>query len=388
MSTRIDTSDPDLQRILSVLIAGGHQALIVGGAVRNALIGAPLSDWDLSTDALPSETTALAEAAGLKAIPTGAEHGTITIVVNGRPFEVTTFRRDVETDGRRAVVAYSKDIRDDAQRRDFTMNALYATPDGTVIDPVGGMADLAARHLRFVGDPRQRITEDYLRILRFFRFLAWYGEVRHVDKAALAASAELAPGLSQISRERIGAEMRKLLAAPNPAPVIALLVETGVLPHILPGADARDLPALIAAERDIAPSWPRRLALLTPDASDALRLSKAEALYQSQLAAAADWPLPEAAWRLSEAAATDLALIRQARFQSVPADWPSQIARAATARFPVIAGDLMPRLKGPALGQALKTAERAWIDSGFALSKSALIQIALRSAEQSGKNQG
>lgn len=388
MNTRINTSDPDLQRVLSVLVNGGHQALIVGGAVRNALIGAPPSDWDISTDALPLETTALAEAAGLKAIPTGADHGTITVVVNGRPFEVTTFRRDVETDGRRAVVAFSKDIRDDAQRRDFTMNALYAAPDGTVIDPVGGMADLAARHLRFVGEPRQRIAEDYLRILRFFRFLAWYGEAAHVDAAALAASSELAAGLQKISRERIGAEMRKLLSAPDPGPAVALMAETGVLAQVLPDAKATQLPALIAAEGSAAPSWPRRLALLSQNAADALRLSKTEASYQSKLTEAAGWSLPEAAWRLSETAATDLALIRQARSEPVPADWRTEITRAAQARFPLTAGDLLSHLNGPALGQALKSAEQAWIDSDFTLNKSALIEIALRSVEQGDKHHG
>lgn len=388
MITRINTSDPDLQRVLSVLVNGGHQALIVGGAVRNALIGAPPSDWDISTDALPSETTALAEAAGLKAIPTGADHGTITVVVNGRPFEVTTFRRDVETDGRRAVVAFSKDIRDDAQRRDFTMNALYAAPDGTVIDPVGGMADLAARHLRFVGEPRQRIAEDYLRILRFFRFLAWYGEAAHVDAAALAASSELAAGLQKISRERIGAEMRKLLSAPDPGPAVALMAETGVLAQVLPDAEATHLAALIAAEGSTAPSWARRLALLSQNAADALRLSKSEAGYQSKLAEAASWSLPEAAWRLSETAATDLALIRQARSEPVPADWRAEITRAAQARFPLTAGDLLSRLNGPALGQALKSAEQAWIDSHFTLNKAALIEIALRSVEQGDKHHG
>ena len=168
----------------------------------------------------------LAEAAGLKAVPTGIAHGTVTLVADGRGFEVTTFRRDVETDGRRAVVAFSDRIEEDAARRDFTMNALYATRTGEVLDPVGGLPDLAARRLRFVGDPAQRIAEDYLRILRFYRFLACYG--READARALAACRELRAGLSGISRERIGHEMRKLLSAADPAPAVALMAEAGL----------------------------------------------------------------------------------------------------------------------------------------------------------------
>ncbi|WP_374189447.1 CCA tRNA nucleotidyltransferase, partial [Paracoccus thiocyanatus] len=206
--------DPALKRVLAALAAQGAQALVVGGAVRNALLGEPASDVDISTSARPQDTVRLAQAAGLRSVPTGIEHGTVTVIADGRGFEVTSFRRDVETDGRRAVVAYSDRIEDDAQRRDFTMNALYATASGEVLDPVGGLPDLAARRLRFVGDPRARIAEDYLRILRFFRLLAWYG--READLHALAACRELRQGLAGISRERIGHEMRKLLDAPRP----------------------------------------------------------------------------------------------------------------------------------------------------------------------------
>ena len=176
--------DPALQQVLSALSAEGAQALVVGGAVRNALLGEPISDIDIATSARPAEPARLAKAAGLRTVPTGFDHGTITIIADGRGYEATTFRRDVETDGRHAVVAYSDSIEEDARRRDFTMNALYATADGRVLDPVGGLSDLAARKLRFVGDARARITEDYLRILRFFRFLAWYG--READMQALA----------------------------------------------------------------------------------------------------------------------------------------------------------------------------------------------------------
>ena len=164
------TAHPGLQQVLAALVP--HPALIVGGAVRNALLGEPVEDMDIATALRPERVLELAAAAGLKVVPTGIEHGTVTVVAAGEGFEVTTFRRDVETDGRRAVVEFSDRLEEDAARRDFTMNALYAGADGAVIDPVGGLDDLAARRLRFVGDPDQRIAEDYLRILRFFRFHA------------------------------------------------------------------------------------------------------------------------------------------------------------------------------------------------------------------------
>ncbi|MGC1488809.1 MAG: CCA tRNA nucleotidyltransferase, partial [Albidovulum sp.] len=206
-------TDQDLQLVLRLIRDGGHQALLVGGCVRNGLLGVPVDDVDIATDAHPERVSALAKAAGLRVVPTGIEHGTVTIVANSKPFEVTTFRRDVETDGRRATVAFATNIQDDAARRDFTMNALYADHAGQVIDPLGGLPDLQARRVRFVGGPQDRIREDYLRILRFFRFHARYGDpALGLDADGLAACAELADGIKTLSRERIGHEMRKLLA--------------------------------------------------------------------------------------------------------------------------------------------------------------------------------
>ncbi|MDO5705419.1 MAG: CCA tRNA nucleotidyltransferase [Paracoccus sp. (in: a-proteobacteria)] len=378
--TRIDAPflrDPALIAVLDAIEGGGHRALLVGGCVRNALMGLAAGDVDISTDARPDRVVELVRAAGLRAVPTGIEHGTITVVSGGTGFEVTTFRRDIETDGRRAVVAFSDRIEDDAARRDFTMNALYAGRDGRVIDPLGGMPDLAARHLRFVGAARDRITEDYLRILRLFRFLAWYG--RTVDPDALTACAELAGGLEKISGERIGAEMRKLLAAPDPAPAVALMVDAGVLHHVLPGADAAALPGLIALEREngTPPAWPRRLALLTDDTGH-LRLSRPEAKAQTDLARARDWPLTETAYRLGSGAATDAALIAAAHGTPLPADWRAAIASAAP--LPISAADLLPDLSGPALGRALSAAETAWIASGFTLDRAALLAAAKETA--------
>ena len=372
--------DPALARVLAALSAEGAQALIVGGAVRNLLLGEAVSDIDIATSARPDDTIRLAGAAGLRTVPTGIEHGTVTVIADGRGYEVTSFRRDVETDGRHAVVAYSDNLAEDARRRDFTMNALYATADGTVLDPVGGLPDLAARKLRFVGDAHDRIREDYLRILRFFRFLAWYG--REAELQALAACHELRGGLSGISKERIGHEMRKLLAAPDPSHALALMAEAGVLPMVLPGADASDLPELIAAEQDFGsgalPKWPRRLALLgADDAATALRLSREEARMQSQIAQARGLSPAEAAYRFGRAVAAQAVLIGTAQATSPAFGWCHAIARGAAAKFPLSAADLLPMLDGPALGAGLRRAEQAWIASDFTLSTRRLRAIAL-----------
>lgn len=372
--------DPALHAVMAALTAGGAQALVVGGAVRNALLGEPVADVDIATSARPEQTQALARAAGLRTVPTGIEHGTVTVIADGGAFEVTSFRRDVETDGRRAVVGFSDNLDDDAQRRDFTINALYATLDGAVLDPVGGLPDLAARRLRFVGDAQTRIREDYLRILRFYRFLACYG--READAHALAACGALRDGLAGISRERIGHEMRKLLSAPDPGPALALMGESGVLPLVLPGADAGDMAELIAAEHDFGtgalPRWPRRLALLNArNPASALRLSRDEARELHNIAKALDLPAPEAAYRLGRRAAAQAVLIRAARGTPPAFGWCHAIARGDAAEFPLTARDLMPDLTGPALGAALERAETAWIAHDFTLDRDHLRRIAL-----------
>lgn len=373
-------NDTALIAVLDALEAKGNRAFLVGGAVRNALLGHPVDDIDIATDTLPDQVTRLAEDAGLKPVPTGIEHGTVTIVAEGRGFEVTTFRRDVETDGRRAVVAFSEDMAEDARRRDFTMNALYADRSGHVIDPVGGLPDLEARRLRFVGSPRLRIEEDYLRILRFFRFLAWYGKDAEPD--AVAACADLKDGLSRIARERIGGEVKKLLAAPDPTAAVRLMAKTGVLDQILPQADPKALAGLVAVEtrEHVSPSWTRRLAALSAglDRGEDLRLSKNEARVQLALRNAIDaaWSLDEAGYRLGQAVATDYALLRGAKERKLPADWQGQLGRAASAQLPVSARNLLPYLKGPELGRGLEAAEKHWIASGFSLAASELIAIA------------
>ncbi|SES69019.1 CCA tRNA nucleotidyltransferase [Oceanicella actignis] len=381
--------DPAAQRVAAALLEGGAQALFVGGCVRNALLSrfgapAPVADVDLATDARPERTVELLTRAGLRAVPTGIAHGTVTAVADGRPFEITTFRADLRGHGRHAEVAFGADLAQDAARRDFTMNALYARPDGAVLDPVGGLPDLRARRVRFIGDAGRRIREDYLRILRFFRFHAWYG-ANGIDPEGLAACAEGLDGLDRLSRERIGHEMRRLLAAPDPAPALAAMAACGALARVLPGAD----PALIAplthveALAGAAPDWLRRLAALAPGAdadelARALRLSNAERRRLAAAAAAreAAEPPARAAWRHGPDAARDAALIdAAARAAPPPADLEAELARGAGARMPVRARDLAARgvAPGPQMGAELRRLEEAWLDSDMRLDAEALL---------------
>ena len=370
---------PETQAVMGALAEGGHRALAVGGCVRNALLGAPVADVDLATDARPERVVALAQAAGMKAVPTGIAHGTITVVSGGVPHEVTTFRRDVETDGRHAVVAYTDEVAEDAARRDFTMNALYAEADGSLVDPLGGLPDLVARRLRFVGDAQARIREDHLRILRFFRFHAWHGR-GPLDAEGLAACARLAEGVDRLSGERVGSEMKRLLGAPDPGPSVEAMAGAGVLGRVAPGADAGALAPLAAAEAGRAPAWERRLlAMGGEDVAARWRLSRAEAraLALRREALAAGTPAEEVAWRHGAEAGLDVALVRAARRgAAVPEGLDDALAQAAAAVFPLQAADLMPALSGPTLGAALKRAEAAWIASRFALDRDELRRLA------------
>ncbi|MEE2979967.1 MAG: CCA tRNA nucleotidyltransferase, partial [Pseudomonadota bacterium] len=254
---------PETRSVLDALGAEGAVVRLVGGAVRDAVIGRPHggTDIDIATPDTPETVIRLLEAAGLRAVPTGLKHGTVTAVAGRQPFEITTLRRDLETDGRHATVAFTDDWAADAARRDFTMNALYCDPGGTLYDPVGGIADIKAGRVRFIGDGRTRIDEDALRILRFFRFHAHYGATT-ADGDALDACRAKAAAVAALSGERIGPEMLKLLAAANPIEALTLMIESGVMAHLLPGVgDAGPLSALCQAEAG-EPDALRRLALL------------------------------------------------------------------------------------------------------------------------------
>ncbi|WP_136443350.1 CCA tRNA nucleotidyltransferase [Pacificoceanicola onchidii] len=369
------------QLVMKTLEEAGFEAFAVGGCVRNALLGEPVADVDISTSARPEDVLKLAKASGLKAIPTGIDHGTITVVANGEPYEVTTYRADVETDGRRAVVRFAQTMKEDAIRRDFTMNALYADRHGLIKDPLGGLEDLRARRFRFIQDAQTRIREDYLRILRYFRFTAWYGNPEAgVDPEALAAIAENLDGLDHLSRERVGAELCKLFAAPDPTVAVSVMEQTGVLHRIMPGATTRALGPLIIHEQSMAlgPDALRRMAATGFFDGAALRLSKQAqkqlALLQCRISDSKG--LPEIAWRDGGAVAQDVAVLRAAMLEMpLASDTEAQIQAGTQAQFPVTAKDLMPHLQGPALGKALTKLQRFWIASGFTLQKEALLKL-------------
>lgn len=362
------------KQVCAMLEGAGYEAWFVGGCVRNALIGAPVSDLDLSTNARPNAVMELANAAGLKVVPTGIEHGTITVVVNKVPFEITTFRRDVEADGRRAVVAFADTMIEDARRRDFTMNALYCDINGVIADPLGGLPDLQARHVRFIEDADQRIKEDYLRILRFFRFHAWYGDVEGgIDVDGLAACAENIDGLAGLSRERVTSELLKLLSAPDPAPAVASMGAAGVLSQILAGAAPQVLSVLVHVEgqADLAPDPIRRLVALG-GMRDSLRLTNAQEKRIERLTG--DDGLPALAFEHGAEIAIDRAAIEAASLgQEIIPETLENISFAAKQTFPITAADLMPKLQGAALGKALQRAKADWIASGFQLTKADLI---------------
>jgi len=370
-------SDAGLASVLGMLNGAGHQAYLVGGCVRNALIGEPVHDIDIATSARPEEVVALAETRGLQTIPTGIAHGTVTVLA-GQPLEITTYRRDVTTDGRRATVAFSADMAADAARRDFTINALYASADGTVEDPTGeGLADLEARRVRFIGDASARIAEDGLRVLRFFRFTAWYA--RTLDEVSLSAIAASPKALTPVSKERIGSEMRKLLTAPSPGPVVAAMEATGVLAAIAPGTSANGLPPLLAVEADMPPRWHRRLATLGPaDWPSLLRLSKQDMRHLQEVEAARFMDLaPHAlAERFGAPVAEDAMLLNWANGNPPGADWQADIALGSAARFPLSGRDLAGRCApGPAMGAELERLRNLWVKSRFTLDRAALLAM-------------
>lgn len=373
------------QKVCAALTAKGALALFVGGCVRNALMGEPVSDLDIATDARPEMVLSLSAEAGIKAIPTGLEHGTITLVEDGIPFEVTTFRKDVATDGRRAVVAFSNAIEDDAARRDFTINALYARPDGFIVDPLNGLPDLRARRLRFIGQAEHRIREDYLRILRYFRFHALYCDPENgFDSDTLAAIADNLEGVSQLSKERVGTEMVKLFSAADPAPAIAVMRQIGVLDTVMEGADDRALAPLIHLEGQVdqwisQPNPSLRLAAVTDkDLQTQLRLSKAMSQQSAEFRALAISTMGahELAYRYGASQAAAAIILRAALLEMpIPANLEPDLILGARAEFPVSAQDLMPDYSGAALGSRLRKLEQHWIKSSFLMTANELLAL-------------
>ena len=370
----------ETQAVFSALAAPGAQVLFVGGCVRNALLGAAVEDIDIATNLRPKDVIALARKAHLAVVPTGIDHGTVTVVSGDVPHEVTTFRADIRTDGRHADVSFSDRIDVDAARRDFTINALYAEPDGTVVDPLGGLRDIQDRRLRFIGNAQDRIREDYLRSLRYFRFFAWYADPgRGLDPDALDAIARNIDGLHQLAKERVTSELLKLLRARDPAVAAAGMQQTGVLSNLLPGADPALLFPLLSLEVElgIGASDIRRLVALMPHGADAvLRLSRAEARSYAQLGQFMTHIAgpAELGFRMGRSMAQDTVLLRNAALSHPisKADW-DKIAWGSKQVLPVSAADLMPRFHGPKIGEALEKMTKEWIASDFTLSKSDLI---------------
>jgi poly(A) polymerase len=395
-----------LPRLLQVLDRDGEQARVVGGAVRNALIDMPIHEIDVATTALPEEVVRRVQAAGFKAVPTGIAHGTITVVIDKHPFEVTTLRQDVETYGRHAKVAFGRDWRADAERRDFTINALSVARDGAVYDYVGGLADLAARRVRFIGDPGKRIAEDYLRILRFFRFHAAYGTSDHPDGEGLAACIAGRDGLDRLSRERVRMEIMKLVVAPHAVPTLIAMTDAGLALRVLGGVSflaAFENMAKVEGAIGEAPDPVRRLgALAVMVAEDAERLWQKLRLFNAEherLASMAEgWrrmsprfgeeQARALLYRLGPNAFTDHALLGWARSPASAndAEWRALASlpqRFTAPVFPLKAADFIKRgvAKGPALGAALAAAESAWIAAGFPGDKVALAVIADHAAK-------
>ena len=363
-----------MERLLDALGAEEGLTRYVGGAVRDDLLDLPVSDVDLATRLEPQDVVQRLEAARIKAVPTGIDHGTVTAVSDGHPYEVTTLRRDVTTDGRRATVAFTSDWEEDAARRDFTINALSADPrTGQVYDYFGGLEDLLERHVRFIGDPLKRIAEDHLRILRYFRFHARFG-AGEPDRAALEACVARANDLMALSRERIADELLKLLALDDPSATLRIMVERGVLKPVLPEIAAEGvtvLEALVSAEKaaDIAPDALRRLAALLPsDAKVAdsvgarLKLSNKA---RKRLACDANEDVassPEAlAYRVGTDCAVDRLLIA-----GRPAD-AAHVRRWQVPKLPVSGGALIARglVEGPIVARILRMIEDRWIEAGF-----------------------
>lgn len=410
--------NPRLQKIFALLNADGEEARAVGGAVRNVLLGEAVADVDIATTALPQDVVARAQAAGVRSIPTGIEHGTVTLLVEGETFEVTTLRQDIATDGRRAVVQFGRDFEADAQRRDFTINAMSVSADGLVHDYCDGLADIAARRVRFIGDAAQRIREDYLRILRLFRFHAAYG-AGEVARDALHAAIELRDGLQQLSRERVRTELLKLLQARRATDAAQAMLDAGLLGPLLAGvASPARLARLVAIETHNAsrPDAILRLMAMGVEVQDdaarlreRLRLSNVEEARIAQAMAVfaairslrhpAEPPPPSELFRLlflhGRAAALDGAALAHAGSRAAAGDerWASVRAflrDTPEPRLPFTGADLVQRglASGPAIGVALKRLQAAWIRAGFPREPEVLARLLEESVDRAPAPRG
>jgi len=372
--------DARLRRLFDALDGNGEDLRVVGGAVRNHFMGRPVSEIDLATTAMPETIIARAKAANLKSVPTGIEHGTVTVIVDHTPFEITTLREDVETDGRRAKVVFGRDFEKDALRRDFTFNALSVSADGTVYDYADGMADIGSRHVRFIGDPATRIREDYLRILRYFRFHAAFTE-GEADATALKAIVENRAGLESLSRERVRAELMKLLDTAQAHETLSLMSGLGLLMPLMGGVFCLTRLSALSAKADPLLKLAAIALLKREDAArlqEVLRLSNAQTQRLARCAQAMDTlhgtGVPDAQ-RIRElllhfGRQATLDALHLAQAQDHASDWTTALARAADLpepKLPISGADLIARgmHPGKGLGEALAHLEKAWIAAGF-----------------------
>ena len=398
--------DPALGRIFALLNQDGEEVRVVGGAVRNALMGQSVTDIDLATSWPPEQVVARAKEAGIRSVPTGIDHGTVTLVIDGQGFEITTLRHDAETDGRRAKVTFGRDWQVDAERRDFTINALYADQSGTIIDLVGGLADIESRTVRFIGDADARIAEDYLRVLRYFRFFAHYGAGRP-DAAALKACARAKGHLDKLSAERVWKELKALLKAADPGRALLWMRQTGVLTAVLPETEKWGIDSIAGlTATETALGWEpdpmlRLMAIIPPDVARVQALAARLKMSRAETERLVKWTEAPALQPTLAITALDRLLYRhggkplgdrirlslisaRARADSDPAALTEaaghsrHLARALAWErpvFPVSGADLIDRgvVPGPEMGARLSELEDKWVASNFMLSKDALL---------------
>ncbi len=376
--------EPRLQEVMRVITATGGDVRVVGGAVRNSLLGQPICDVDLATTLLPEDVMHACKAAGFGVHPTGITHGTLTVVNSGQAFEVTTLRRDVETDGRRAVIAFTHDWKEDAMRRDFTINAIYCDKFGKIFDFTNGYIDIQRKRVRFVGEAEERIKEDYLRILRFFRFHAYYGKGAPC-REGLAACVKLKSGLRKISAERIRQEMFKLVVAPRAVETLKVMAESGILAIIVPYTEDWRIIARLPADPVLRIFM---LAKVPKDLQERLKLSSSEALRMSKLGSAPDVSpnLRDAEQRmvlhhLGEPTWQDVVQVAWARSRAKRDDpaWQRVLdlpQRWSAPKFPVSGKDLIEAGIAPGLkfGERLQALQDWWVASDFAPSREELLK--------------
>jgi poly(A) polymerase len=372
--------NPSAQKLSKLYKSFGYQVLFVGGCVRNTILKMPVTDIDLATDAQPEEIIKIAKENNIRFVPTGLAHGTITLIIDNKNYQITTFRTDFDHDGRYAKVEFTESLLLDASRRDLTINALYCNHVGEVIDPLNGLDDIKKQKIKFIGNPNERIKEDNLRILRFFRFQAIYGNKNlEIDSIALEACHNHKSKLAALSKERITSELRKILSAPNPLEVIIKMNETGVLNELFQNVSIDSLEAYLKTEEKfkININWlGRLLSLQVTQEEESLKLTRCEFKFLKQTKSAIENQIHvlEFSYYNGVENGKIYSILQNFRHNIILSkNLLNQINSLATKKFPITAKDLMPEIRGKKLGEALRSLEDRWIKSNFTLSKKELL---------------